>query len=97
MAVVFDLVSFEAPHQWTGRTTAAGERWFGPVTVTYAAEPGGDGHVERSRIVCRLVAGASGRLERTRAHALAWGDLVMMRKQLLTLKALAERDAARPG
>ena len=58
--------------------------------MTFAAEPDGDG----SRIVGRLVAGTSGPLSRVRAHALAWGDLVMMRRQFLNFKALAERDAA---
>jgi hypothetical protein len=47
-----------------------------------------------SRIVCRLAVAAGGPVRRARAYALAWGDLVMMRKQLLNLKALAERDAA---
>jgi hypothetical protein len=90
MAVVFELVSFDAPHQWTGLTTARGERLFGPVAMTFAAEPAGTG----SRIVGRLVAGRpGGLLSRVRGHALAWGDLVMMRRQLLNLKALAERDA----
>ena len=64
-------------------------RLFGPVAMTYAAEPEGTD----SRIVCRLAVDASGPLARARAHALAWGDLVMMRRQLLNLKALAERDA----
>jgi hypothetical protein len=90
MAVVFELVSFDAPHQWTGLTTPRGQRLFGPVAMTFAAEPDGAG----SRIVGRLVAGASGPLATARAHALAWGDLVMMRRQFLNFRALAERDAA---
>jgi hypothetical protein len=61
--------------------------------MTYAAEPAGSG----SRIVVRIAVAANGRLARVRAHALAWGDLVMLRRQLLNLRALAERDAARAG
>ena len=90
MAVVFRLVSFEDGHHWTAVTTPRGERLFGPVAMTYAAEPDPAG----SRIVCRLAAAAGGPVRRSRAYALAWGDLVMMRKQLLTLKTLVERDAA---
>ncbi len=89
MALVFRLVSFDAPHQWTAITTGRGRRLFGRVALTYAAEPDADG----SRIVCRLAADARGPVRRLRTHALAWGDLVMMRRQLLNLKALAERDA----
>ena len=76
-----------AGHCWTGLTTPRGQRLFGPVAMTYAAEPDG----ERSRIVCRLAVAAGGRAARVRAHALAWGDLVMVRRQLLNLKRLAER------
>ncbi len=93
MAIVFRLTSYDAPHQWTG-VTGRGSRVVGPVGLTYAAEPVA-GRPERSRIVARMTVGASGPLTRARGQALAWGDLVMMRKQLLTLKGLAERDAAR--
>ena len=89
MAVVFRLTSYDEGHHWTALTTTRGQRLFGPVAMTYAAEPDG----ADTRIVCRLAASARGPLARTRAHALAWGDLVMMRRQLLNLKALAERDA----
>jgi hypothetical protein len=89
MALVFRLVELEDGHQWTAVTTPRGERLFGQVALTYAAEPSRSG----SRIVCRIAAAADGPLRRARAYALAWGDLVMMRKQLLTLKELAERDA----
>ncbi len=89
MAVVFRLASFEDGHHWTAITTPRGRRLFGPVAMTYAAEPDGPG----SRIVCRIAAAAHGPLGQVRAQALAWGDLVMMRRQFLNLKALAERDA----
>ena len=56
------------------------------MAVTYAVRPEGAG----SRLHARVwFAGP-----RLIARALALGDLVMMRKQLLTLKSLAERDAA---
>jgi len=90
MALVFELVDFEAPHQWTALTGPRGERLFGPVAMTYAAEPDPAG----SRIVCRMaLPDDRGPLGRARARLLAWGDLVMMRKQLHTLRDLAERDA----
>jgi hypothetical protein len=87
MAVVFELVAYDAPHHWTAVTTARGRRLFGPVAMTYAAEPAGAG----SRIICRLAVAQDGPVGWTRSRVLAWGDLVMMRKQLLTLKRLAER------
>ena len=57
--------------------------------MSYAVEPGARG----TRLLLKVVA-------RTRpwlAPALSLGDLVMARKQLLTLKTLAERDARRTG
>ena len=93
MLIIFDLVSVDPGRQWTGVTRASRlSRLVGPVSVTYAVQPAAGG---TSRLVARMVAREEGAGGWVWARALAWGDLVMMRKQLLTLKALAERDARR--
>ena len=56
------------------------------VAATYAVRPHGAG----SRLHVRVLFGGSPFLGRI----LALGDLVMMRKQLVTVKSLAEREAA---
>jgi len=87
MITIFELVSFDPGRQWTGTISDhRSKRLFGPVAVTYAVEPDPAG----ARLVCRIVVVARSAPARLRARALAWGDLVMMRKQLLTLKKLAE-------
>ncbi len=54
--------------------------------VTYAVRPEGRGTRLRVRVIFRG--------PKLFARALALGDLVMMRKQLLTLKSFAERECA---
>ena len=77
-------VSEVAPgHHWSG---TAIPRVFGDTAVTYAVEAQGAG----SRLVCRLVISQRGPVAWVWSRLLAWGDLVMMRKQLLTLRDLAE-------
>ena len=93
MMVIFTLVAFRRDEHLTVRLTAPrGRRVFGDIAVTYAI-------VATSPTTCRLLAKlrvtpAPGAIGRLRTSLLAWGDLVMMRKQLLTLARLAERDAA---
>jgi hypothetical protein len=75
---VFALRSFVDGEQITLRCKG--------VAVTYRVQPEGAG----SRLHARAWFGGHWPV----AHVLAWGDLVMMRKQLLTLKSLAEHEAA---
>ena len=84
---VYTLTSLDPPHQWTG----IAQGWM---AATYAVEPDPT-DPDGSRLVCRMVAAAGSPLTRLRAHALAWGDVVMLRKQLLTLKTLAESAPGR--
>ncbi len=86
MMRIFRLVELEPDRHLTmviDRT-----RSFGEVAVTYQVTPAGNG--ERCRIVAKLCVRYGGRsLMRL---VLPLGDLIMMRKQLLTLKQLAERE-----
>ena len=75
---IFALQSFVDGEQITLRSKGA--------AVTYAVRAEGTG----SRLHVRVLFEGRGLL----ARALALGDLVMMRKQLITLKSLAEREAA---
>jgi hypothetical protein len=82
---IFSVVSFRRDAHITLRSRR--------VAVTYAVFAQGSG----TRLFVRVIFDPPGaRLGATLlGNALALGDLAMMRKQLLTLKALAERDARR--
>jgi len=90
VATIFRLVEFEPGESLTILSRGP---VFGEVACTYWAKRVDE---ERSRIVVKLVwsparGGLVGRLERA---LLPPGDLAMMRRQLLNLKGLAERDGA---
>jgi hypothetical protein len=80
---VFRVTDVVPGHQWTGVTIP---RVFGRTAVTYAVEPAG----ASSRLVCRITTSQRGPVAWVWSRLLAWGDLVMMRRQLLNLKELAE-------
>jgi hypothetical protein len=86
---IFTLVAFERDRHLTIlMTRRRGTRLFGEVAGSYCVSSRGPA---ASRLVVKLVAcplpGPYGWLLR---RVLPWGDWLMMRKQLLTLKKLAE-------
>jgi len=88
VARIFRLADFAAgEHLTVELDDPQAARLFGRVAGTWHVSPRG---VRSSRLLVRLrIAG----LDRVRRRGLAYGDLIMMRKQLRTLAALAERDA----
>jgi hypothetical protein len=85
---IFRLASFDRPSQ----ITFASHGVFGRVAVTYAVTPGDGGSHLLLRI--RWTAPPLPVPKALTTRALAAGDLVMARRQLLNLKRLAERDTA---
>ena len=85
---IFQLVDFEPDRHITltlaSRSSLA---LFGPIAVSYVVRDDGEG---RTRLVVKLrVKSGRGIVGRARGGALAWCDLLMMRKQLLTLAKLS--------
>ena len=95
---IFKLIAFEKNRQLTLRFKAhtSASKTFGDVAVSYVLVPiAGDRLKPGCRLLAKLIvkhpSGLYGRLMRT---VLPWGDLIMMRRQLLNLKRNAE---ARPS
>jgi hypothetical protein len=91
---IFEIVAFEAGRHITFRTRRFASRLFPAVVVTYLLVPVTP---TETRLLAKLALEVRpGLLGRAALAFIAWGDLVMMRKQLLTLRDLAERSA-HPG
>ena len=89
--LIGELTDFAVDQQITLRATPLAKRWYGLVAMTYQVTDRG---LAGSRIVVRLIVDEPTRWwQHLRFHLLAWGDLIMMRKQLVTLKGLAEKSA----
>ncbi len=91
MMGIFTLTSVEPGRSVRmGLTDRGALRLFGPLEVEYRTDPVAGGTLLCGRVVLGAASGPAGRM---RDEALIWGDLVMMRKQLLTLGSLAEAAA----
>jgi len=89
--LIAEITDFARNEHITGRAFPTAERLFGVVAVTYQVTARRATH---SRLVVRLVVQKPRRRwQAIRLQLLAWGDLIMMRKQLITLKSLAEQMA----
>lgn len=92
---IFDLVEFE-PEAHVTLLCARLRRVFGEVAATYLIVHAGGGG---SRLIVKTaVRHPGGRLESgLRGRLLPFGDLLMMRKQLRTLRSLAEAATGQPS
>jgi hypothetical protein len=90
--LIATITGFVRGQHITGRATPGAERLFGVISLTYQVVGRG---TDGSRLLVRLDVRPPSRLwERARYLVLAWGDVIMMQKQLRTLKRLAESSAS---
>lgn len=95
--MIFRLVAFEPGVALTLETPpgSSAEKMFGAVHLTYWARAVA---AERTRLLVKIrVRSAPGVWGAAMRAFLPWGDLVMMRRQLLNFRRLAERDAQNTG
>jgi hypothetical protein len=91
---IFNLMSFERDRHFTIRLKphSSASKIFDDVAVTYLIVPVTSSSCRLLvKLVARYPSGIKGRLMRA---LLPWGDLIMMRRQLLNFKQLAERTQA---
>ncbi|MEK7703641.1 MAG: hypothetical protein AAB426_01685 [Myxococcota bacterium] len=89
---IFELKHFDTARSFTvvNKQRHGGRELFGEVWVSYVIEPLSDARCRLlAKVLVRYPHGPAGWLMRA---ILPLGDLVMMRRQLLTLKRRAERD-----
>lgn len=91
--MIATIVDFEPDCHITAVGTPKAARIFGPIALTYQVRDRGAG----SRLMVAMTVTASSLPGRVRRELLGWGDLVMMRKQLLTPKACAEASDLTKG
>jgi len=84
---IFKLIEFERDHHITLMLARAGGV-FGEIVVTYRVTPRESG----TRLVVKMLVQRPRGVMRLVSSLLPAGDLIMMRKQLLTLKQLAEQS-----
>jgi len=91
---IFNLVGFEQGRHLTIRVKprSSASKTFGEIGVSYFIVPStGNSCRLLVKLIARYPRGIKGRVMRT---LLPWGDLVMMRRQLLNFKHLAEGTKA---
>ena len=90
MMTIFTLTDYERPTVLSMQMKPGLPRWlFGEIRLDYEIEEAANGQQLLRAIM--IMAPVASPLASLRRYLLAWGDVVMMRKQLHTLRALAER------
>ena len=91
---IFTLAAFEKNIHLTLRlkTNSSASQTFGDLAVSYVVVPiAGHDSLPRCRLLVKLIVKhPPGLYGRVMSLVLPWGDLIMMRRQLLNLKRLAE-------